>query len=52
MVFGQRNPSSSARAKKSLLLRVAEKLVGGPSDNSMRSEMRLRALSSDAAVRL
>ena len=34
MVFGQSNPSSSARAKKSLLRDVAEKLVGGPSDNS------------------
>src|SRR5262249_46257415 len=33
IVFGQRNPSSSARGKKVLLLVIAGKLAGDPSDN-------------------
>jgi hypothetical protein len=51
IILGERIPSISTQAKKSLLLRIAGKLVAGPSDNSMSSQMYRRALSSDAAVR-
>jgi hypothetical protein len=51
MVLGARMPSVLIQAEKSLLLRIAGKLLAGPSDNSMSLEMHRRALLSDSAVR-